>query len=475
MGALVWWGLAAVRWIRFRRSLRHALPAPPDLQERARQVAERLGLSACPTIELLPATIPPLLWAVVGTPRLLLPAGLWQRLTEAQQQTLLAHELAHLRRGDHWVRRLELLVLGLYWWNPIAWWARHELQEAEEQCCDAWVVWALPAAAEAYATALLETVAFLSLPRSVLPLGASGIGHTQRLKRRLTMILQGTTRRALTWGALTTLLACGAALLPLRPMWAQAQPAGETAGPRVVAPPPVQSGGAGSAVEAPVAKPRPATHFAGVAGYYSALGAARPEDIEDAKDEVELCKVQLDAKKAEYQETQALLERARRQLARQEKLGAGGAIPVEDLDQTRSEVKVEEARLRAKEAQIREAEVRLRQAVRHLSRLQGGAGAVSDPKKAPPGAGAGVGDAPPDAVYPVPPGSKPDEPPLRAYSWTAPRETEQRLRALEKKLDALLKEVDALKRQTHPKKPAVPGQTIPPEEAPAGPSRAPGN
>jgi beta-galactosidase len=36
----------------------------------------------------------------------------------------MAHELAHLRRCDHWVRRLELVVTALYWWFPPVWLAR---------------------------------------------------------------------------------------------------------------------------------------------------------------------------------------------------------------------------------------------------------------------------------------------------------------------------------------------------------------
>jgi len=78
-------------------------------------------------------------------PRILLPRDLWAELSEEQRDTLLLHELAHLRRRDHWVRRLELVVLGLYWWLPVAWWACRCLHEAEEECCDAWVIEQFPA------------------------------------------------------------------------------------------------------------------------------------------------------------------------------------------------------------------------------------------------------------------------------------------------------------------------------------------
>src|SRR5205823_4185796 len=108
-----------------------------------------------------------------------------------------AHELAHLRRGDHWVRWLELLATAAYWWHPVVWWARRGLRTAEEQCCDAWVVWALPAARRAYADVLVDAVDFLSEARPALPPLASGVGEVRQLRRRLVMIMRGGVPRRL--------------------------------------------------------------------------------------------------------------------------------------------------------------------------------------------------------------------------------------------------------------------------------------
>lgn len=220
-GSTIWLGLACSRIVRFARLLRHASPAPRELQDHAHELACRIGLRRAPGVWLVPGSVSPLVWALGCRPKLLLPLRLWKELDDRQRDTLLLHELAHLRRRDHWVRIFELLVTALYWWHPVVWWARHAIREAEELCCDAWVVWALPASAKAYATALLQTMHFLSDTRSHIPVAASGVGHFSGLKRRLTMIMQETRPRALSWAGRLAVLGLAALLLPIAPSLAQ--------------------------------------------------------------------------------------------------------------------------------------------------------------------------------------------------------------------------------------------------------------
>lgn len=212
--------------LRFRHLLRLATPASGDVLALTGELTARLKLARHPAVYLVPGTVSPMLWALGLRPRLLLPAVLLQRLDREQQRTIILHELAHWRRRDHWVRLLEMAVTVLFWWHPAMWWARAELREAEEQCCDAWVVATLDGiegADRAYALALLETVAFLSRSRLPLPVSASGIGRVSHLRRRLTMIMTGHKRRSLTWAGCAALLAIGLLALPLLPVRAQQQ------------------------------------------------------------------------------------------------------------------------------------------------------------------------------------------------------------------------------------------------------------
>jgi len=222
--------VAGARIYRFSRLLRYGRVAPRTLQDEACVLAERLGLARCPTVWLVPGRVSPLLWALGQRACLVVPADLLDSLGPQQRATLFAHELAHARRRDHWVRWLEFVVIGLYWWLPVAWWARRQLQQAEEECCDAWVVWTLPAVAKAYAKALLQTVDFLDA-RPVLPPVASGIGHVHLLKRRLTMIARQPKYPCPPWPVHLAVVVFGLLFLPLAPQRLAAQAAKEEPAP----------------------------------------------------------------------------------------------------------------------------------------------------------------------------------------------------------------------------------------------------
>ena len=228
-GGLVCWSLAAVRIIGLKCLLRDVQPAPADLQARVSAVARQLQLRRVPTTWLVPGRIPPMLWTLGGRARLLVPSELWPDLSGSQQTALIAHELAHLKRKDHWIRWLDLAVAGLYWWHPVVWWARRGLREAEEQCCDAWAVWATPRGSRSYAAALLAALEFVSsAPTTGVAAAAaviSGRGHVSFLKRRMRMIVQARTPKALSWAGRLGVLGLAALILPLAPTWAQNQKA----------------------------------------------------------------------------------------------------------------------------------------------------------------------------------------------------------------------------------------------------------
>lgn len=42
-------------------------------------------------------------------------------LTEASKEYVITHELAHIRRHDHWWKPIGFLILAIYWFNPLCW------------------------------------------------------------------------------------------------------------------------------------------------------------------------------------------------------------------------------------------------------------------------------------------------------------------------------------------------------------------
>jgi hypothetical protein len=143
-----------------------------------------------------------------------------------------------VRRRDHWTRGLELLAVALFWWHPVAWWARRNLRAAEESCCDALVVRTLGEGSRSYAGALLKTLEFLTrTPHRPVPALATGAGDFQRLKERLTMIVNRSTARPLSPWRHRIVLGLALAALTVGPSWTGAAVSQEESPPAVAAAP----------------------------------------------------------------------------------------------------------------------------------------------------------------------------------------------------------------------------------------------
>lgn len=69
-------------------------------------------------------------------PRIYLPKG----LSEKEREYILAHELSHLRRGDHIAKPLFWLLVCVHWINPLAWLAFYLFEMDMEKSCDERVI-----------------------------------------------------------------------------------------------------------------------------------------------------------------------------------------------------------------------------------------------------------------------------------------------------------------------------------------------
>jgi beta-lactamase regulating signal transducer with metallopeptidase domain len=178
-----------------------------ELDGHVRAVAERLGLAA-PRVRVSGEASGPFLWSL-RRPVLVLPAE--EGLPEP---TVLAHELAHLARRDHWTAWLELVVQGFHFWNPLFWLARRALHRAAELACDEFAVERFPAERRAFAAALVDTAERAS-QGGFVPRAAQAIGMDRRdFEERLVRILRGENATRVSRGLLAAALLSATLTLP---------------------------------------------------------------------------------------------------------------------------------------------------------------------------------------------------------------------------------------------------------------------
>jgi beta-lactamase regulating signal transducer with metallopeptidase domain len=189
-GSVIFLLALAGRIVRFRRLLRSAQPAPREVVELVGLSSSVIGLRTAPTVMMTFRKISPLVWC--GRQRLLvLPIGLWNELDDDGRSAVLLHELAHLKRRDHLICWVEMIISLLYWWHPLVWWVRRKLRDEADFACDAWVTALLPGSRRAYASALLTTRQFVSEFHNAAPAVGLGVStpRAKRFARRLTMVM----------------------------------------------------------------------------------------------------------------------------------------------------------------------------------------------------------------------------------------------------------------------------------------------
>lgn len=130
---LVRWG--GGWWLVRRLRSRATRPARPAWTASLRSAAARMGVTS--PIELLESTS-------VDTPTLighrrpviLLPIPAFETLASADAESVLAHELAHVRRGDFLANGVQTVVEILFFFHPGVRWLSRTVRDERELCCD---------------------------------------------------------------------------------------------------------------------------------------------------------------------------------------------------------------------------------------------------------------------------------------------------------------------------------------------------
>lgn len=182
-GVLVFYLRSLGSWMVAQRLRRAGVcAAPGDWQARLRSLCGRLGLSR-PVILLESCLVDVPLVMGFLRPVILMPIGLLAGLTTDQLESILIHELAHIRRWDYVVNLLQNLVEGLLFYHPAVWWVSGQVRAERENCCDD-VVLKLTGDARGYAAAL-ATLEQNRWPAREPALAATGGSLMKRIRRLL--------------------------------------------------------------------------------------------------------------------------------------------------------------------------------------------------------------------------------------------------------------------------------------------------
>ena len=122
-------------------------------------------------------------------PRILLPLG-WERWAAPKLEAVMAHEGAHVRRGDWMVQLLAGWNRCLFWFHPLSWWLERKLAFLAEHACDDAAL--LEVGTAPYAEALLEMASAVKAGQGRLVWEAMAMANVAEVKHRIERILDET-------------------------------------------------------------------------------------------------------------------------------------------------------------------------------------------------------------------------------------------------------------------------------------------
>jgi beta-lactamase regulating signal transducer with metallopeptidase domain len=145
MGWLVWSWLAGVVLLHFRLGcglwqvfhwrLRSRLVRSKSVLGYFESVKRRLGVGSSIRLYHSSGVRVPIVLGWVK-PIVIVPSALITGMTTAELESIFAHELAHLRRNDHWVNLLQVFAEKFLFYHPAVWTVSRQLRIEREFCCD---------------------------------------------------------------------------------------------------------------------------------------------------------------------------------------------------------------------------------------------------------------------------------------------------------------------------------------------------
>src|SRR6266566_2862744 len=211
-----------LRWRRISAAIRKAVPLKEGREVQAlRRLERNAGIWQPLEILLSRTSLEPGIFGITR-PVLVWPEGISERLEDAHLETILAHELCHVRRRDNLAAALHMVVEAIFWFHPLVWWLEARLMEERERACDEEVLES-GSDRQVYAESILKICEFCVGSPLAFVSGVTGAD----LKKRIARIMIGGFVRRLDFSRklLLSALALAAIALPILFGWLQATPA----------------------------------------------------------------------------------------------------------------------------------------------------------------------------------------------------------------------------------------------------------
>ena len=176
------------QFVQARKLRRKAAPCTnPNLTSALIELSRKLSLQSAPQLFSSDATARPLLIGI-RKPMIILPRQIVAHSSTSSIEMMIAHELAHVRRGDLAWTLATALIQALFFFNPAVWFARREYVLSQEIACDELAITAISRedhTVSAYAEMLLQIVATPATRASVTHFTLGVADAKRTLERRI--------------------------------------------------------------------------------------------------------------------------------------------------------------------------------------------------------------------------------------------------------------------------------------------------
>jgi TonB family protein len=184
-GALWLAGRRLLEWRRLTAIVRHASPLTSGREADALgRAIDRHPRAARVRLVQHESRIEPGVLGIVR-PTLVWPAGLSDRLSDAELDAVMTHETCHIERRDNLAALAQVAVETVFWFHPMVWWIGARLVDERERACDEEVL-EMGTDNRSYAEGIVKVCGFCLRVPAAFVAGVGGAGLSDRVEAILT-------------------------------------------------------------------------------------------------------------------------------------------------------------------------------------------------------------------------------------------------------------------------------------------------